>query len=70
MLDSLNSILSNHFGLFRRGQMARDLLTLFLFCAANLFQARETYAMQAEFKYLDLPTFRTGEAGPLLGRIV
>ncbi|OGG02254.1 MAG: hypothetical protein A3F83_05305 [Candidatus Glassbacteria bacterium RIFCSPLOWO2_12_FULL_58_11] len=70
MLDSLNSILSNHFGLFRRGQMARGLLTLFLFCAANLFQARETYAMQAEFKYLDLPTFRTGEAGPLLGRIV
>jgi len=26
--------------------------------------------MQLDFKFLDLPTFRTGEAGPLLGRVV
>ncbi len=39
-------------------------------CGPNLLQARENISMHAEFKYLDLPTFKTGESGPLYGRVV
>ncbi|MFH1070103.1 MAG: prolyl oligopeptidase family serine peptidase [Candidatus Glassbacteria bacterium] len=48
-------------------------LILLAFLAAALaayVQAAQTNVIQAEFKYLDIPTFIAGERGPLLGRVV
>jgi len=39
-------------------------------CCPQLLQARENAPMQVELKYIDLPTFKTGESGPLYGRVV
>ncbi|HUU28213.1 MAG TPA: prolyl oligopeptidase family serine peptidase [archaeon] len=43
---------------------------VFLLCESNNIEARENSLIQVEIKSIDLPTFRTGEKGPLLGRVV
>ena len=46
------------------------ILIAMIVCGPHLLQARENVSMHVELKYLDLPTFKTGESGPLYGRVV
>ncbi len=46
------------------------ILIALIVCSSNFLQARENVLMRVELKYLDLPTFKTGESGPLYGRVV
>jgi len=46
------------------------ILSAFLFFSCNVIEAEERSLTNIEIKYIDLPTFKTGEKGPLLGRVV
>jgi len=50
--------------------MSKFILMLGAICGSNFLQARESALFHIEMKSIDLPTFMTGERGPLFGRVV
>lgn len=46
------------------------ILSACLFFTCNVIEAEERSLTNIEIKYIDLPTFKTGEKGTLLGRVV
>jgi pimeloyl-ACP methyl ester carboxylesterase len=50
--------------------MRETILPLIASFLLVLLSQGDLFSMQLDFKFLDLPTFRTGETGPLLGRVV
>ncbi|HUU28212.1 MAG TPA: prolyl oligopeptidase family serine peptidase [archaeon] len=51
-------------------KILRFTFIIFLLFETNAIEARQSSPFDVEIKSIDLPTFRTGESGPLLGRVV